>query len=98
MIEPIRPGHELFPYDIEIMDGKEKVRWKKDWNDHKQVAQNIHSIEYLLQFEEDRGSTGLINMIEAYAFHAEQVGEEQQKKRFREFMDLRAEWLNRPNA
>jgi hypothetical protein len=66
-----------FPYDIEIIDGKQIVRRRKDWNDHKQVALNIHSIEYLLEFEEHRGSTGLINMIEAYAFLAKQVGDKQ---------------------
>lgn len=99
MIEPIRPGDDLFPFDVETVGGKERLRRKEGWSDRKQIALNIHTIDYLLQFDRHRGSPGLINMIEVYADRAARVGDEQQKMRYREFLAIRDKWLqDRPAA
>lgn len=98
MIEPVKPGDDLFPYDIEIIDGKEKITRKKDWNDYKQVALNIRTIDYLLQFPCHIGSVALINMIEGYAMRAMDIGDTEQKRRFKELLALRDEWLRAQRA
>lgn len=94
MIEPIKPGDDLFPYDIEIVGGKKRATRKKDWSDEKQIALNIRTIDYFLQFDHEHGSVGLINMIEGYARVAMSVGTERQKERFHELMKLRQSWLD----
>ena len=93
MIEPIKPGDDLFPYDIEIVDGKECVTRKKEWTDEKEVALDIRTIDYWLQFEDEHGSVALINMIAGHSIRAMEVGTEKQKERFRELLALREEWL-----
>ncbi|GAA3840570.1 hypothetical protein AFIC_002570 [[Pseudomonas] carboxydohydrogena] len=98
MIEPIKPGDELFPYDIEIVDGKERVTRKKDWTDEKQVALDIRTIDYLLQFKDKHGSVALINMIAGNSIRAMEVGTVKQKDRFRELLALREEWLHSRSA
>jgi hypothetical protein len=95
MIEPIKPGDELFPYDIEIIDGEERVTRKKDWSDEKQVALDLRTIDYLMQFEEDKhGSVALINMIDGDGHRAMSIGTEKQKERFRELFALRQKWID----
>lgn len=91
MIEPIKPGDDQFPYDIEIVDGKERVTRKKDWTDEKEVALDIRTLDYWFQFEDEHGSVGLINMIAGYSIQAMEVGTEKQKERFRELLALREE-------
>ncbi|MGP9811388.1 hypothetical protein ACTZWT_07745 [Rhodopseudomonas sp. NSM] len=98
MIEPIKPGHELFPYDVEVVDGKKTVVLKKGWNDEKQVAFILQAIEYLLQFEHNHGSVSMINMIEGEAHGAMLRGTEKQKERFGELMALRQSWLEAQQA
>lgn len=94
MIEPIKPGDDLFPYDIEIVDGRKRVTRKKDWSDEKQVDLNIRTIDYLLQFDDKHGSVSLSSMIGCYAHRAMSIGTMSQKERFRELMTLRQSWLD----
>ncbi len=93
MIEPIKPGDDLFPYDMTIVEGREVVTRKVDWTDQKQVALDIRTIDYLLQFEEKHGSQALVNMIGGDSRRAMRVGTERQKARFRELLALREQWL-----
>ena len=98
MIEPIKPGDDLFPYDIEIVGGEEIVTPKKDWSDEKEVALDIRTIDYWLQFKNEHGSVGLINMIAGHSIKAMKIGTEKQKERFRELLALREEWLRSQSA
>lgn len=98
MIEPIKLGDDLFPFDVEIIDGIEVETEKRGWTDEKEVALNIRTIDYWLQFENEHGSVGLINMIEFYSIKAMEIGTDVQKKRFRELMMLREEWLRARTA
>lgn len=98
MIEPIKSGDDLYPYDIEIIDGKKRAVRRKDWNDEKLVALNIRTIDYFLQFDHEHGSVGLINMIEGYANRAMSIGTEKQKERFRDLLKLRRSWLDAQQA
>jgi hypothetical protein len=98
MIEPIKPGDELFPYDIEIVNGQERVTRKKDWSDEKQVDLDIRTIDYWLQFDDEHGSIALINMIAGDSIRAMDVGTEKQKERFRKLLALREEWLRARSA
>lgn len=98
MIEPIKPGDELFPYNVELVDGKTSVTLKSDWNDEKQVAFILRSIEYLLQCEHNHGTVSMINMIEGEAHGAMMRGTEKQKQRFSELMKLRQSWLDAQKA
>ncbi|NEV76604.1 hypothetical protein DYI24_06060 [Rhodopseudomonas sp. BR0C11] len=98
MIEPIKPWDDLFPYDVEIIDGQEHITRKKDWCDEKQVDLNLRTIDYWLQFDHKHGSVGLANMIESYAHRAMSIGTEKQKGRFQELMVLRQMWLNGEQA
>lgn len=93
MIEPIKPGDELFPYDVEMLDGEKRITIKKDWSDEKAVALGLRTIEYFLQFQHKHGSVSLINMIEGEAHGAMLRGTEKQKERFKELMKLRQSWL-----
>jgi hypothetical protein len=94
MIEPIKPGDELFPYDVAIVDGKERVTRKKDWSDEKQVALNLRTIDYFLQFEDKHGSIGLINMIDCYGHRATSIGTAKQNDRFQELFAVRQKWID----
>lgn len=94
VIEPIKPGDDLFPCDIVIVDGVEQATLKTDWTQQKQVALDIRTIDYLLQFPENHGSKSLINMIRGDAERARRFGSEAQKARFRDLMALRQSWLD----
>lgn len=98
MIEPIKPGDDLFPFDIEVIEGKEIVTPKKDWSDEKAIALDIRIVDYWLQFENERGSAALIGMIARFSKRAMKIGTEKQKQRFREFLALRTEWLRARSA
>lgn len=98
MIEPIKPGDDLFPYNIVIVDGVKRATRKTDWSAEKQVDLNIRTIQYLLQFDHEHGSVGLINMIEAYSHRAMSIGTQQQKERFEELMKLRQSWIDAQQA
>ncbi|TIO79436.1 hypothetical protein [Mesorhizobium sp.] len=93
MIEPIKPGDDLFPYEIELIEGRERGRRKKDWNEHKQLALDLRTVEYLLQFPENIGHIGIIRMIEDYASKAMQIGDVHQRERFEELLCLRDFWI-----
>ncbi|KZD21165.1 hypothetical protein [Tardiphaga robiniae] len=93
MIEPIKPGDDLFPFDIEIVNGQERVTLKKDWTDEKEIDLDIRTIDYWLQFDNEHRSAGLINMIASCSIRSRKVGTEKQKERFLEFLALREEWL-----
>lgn len=98
MIEPIKPGDDLFPFDIEVIDGKEIVTPKKDWSDEKAIDLDIRTIDYWLQFDDEHGSVGLINMIARFSNRAMKIGTEKQKQRFQELLTLREEWLRTRSA
>lgn len=93
MIEPIKPGDELFPYNITMVDGHERAELKSDWTEQKQIELDIRTIEYLLQFREKHGSKALINMIWGDSLRAQRFGTDIQKTRFRELLTLRESWI-----
>lgn len=93
MIEPIKPGDDLFPYEVVLIDGQERERRKKDWDEHKQLALDLRTVEYLLQFPEYIGCIGVIRMIEDYSRKAMEIGCAEQKERFKELLELRETWI-----
>ncbi|SHM73094.1 hypothetical protein [Roseibium suaedae] len=93
MIEPVKPRDELFPFNIVNVDGREKAVPKENWDDYKEVALKLRSIEYLLQYDRNHGSIGLMNMIKYFGRKAMKIGNEEQKVRFRELKEIRIVWL-----
>lgn len=95
MIEPIKPGDALFPYDINYVEGKAVCTRRKDWNTEKQIDLRLRTLDYLMQFEENWGSVALIRMIEAYETTLFNRGTGLQNERMAAYVILKDQWLTK---
>jgi hypothetical protein len=98
MIEPIKPGDDLFPFVLEIIEGEEIATLKADWSDEKEIDLDIRTIDYWLQFKSEHGSADLISMIAWLSIRAFEIGNVKQRARFQEFLSLREQWLHAYSA
>ncbi len=93
MIEPIQFADELFPYIVVNDHGKYIFIQKDDWNNEKELAYRLRTIDYLMQFPRYHGHIGLQRMIEYYSIQANQYGNAAQKRRFRNLLIQKNSWL-----
>lgn len=92
MIEPLKPGDALFPFDVTYVNGRSAGTPRKDWNVSKQIDHDLRTVAYLLQFEKNRGSIAFSRMIDAWEPKVRLHGNADQKRRFYRFMRLKERW------
>lgn len=80
MLEPIKPGDDLYPRLVTIENGIEKSRKRPDWTPSKQLDLNIRTIKYLMQFPEYQYSIGVARMFSIWVPMAEDLGSNEQKE------------------
>ena len=66
MLEPIKPGDELYPYVDVTENGIQRSRKRLDWTPSKQLDLNIRTIKYLMQFQENKYSIGVSRMFSVW--------------------------------
>ncbi|MGG6893677.1 hypothetical protein [Rhizobium sp. BR 315] len=89
---PLKPGDDLYPWDVRMVDGEQVVTIKECWPIEKEVALRLRTIEYLLQFPSYHRNAGVVAMIdEDIAFFYENATSEQ-LQRFNGFVRLRRTW------
>lgn len=96
MIEPLKPGDDLCPFDVTYVNGKSVGIPKKDWNNSKQIDHDLRTIAFLLQLEDYRGSTAFFRMVDAYEDRVALHGTIDQKRRFYRFRKIRDRYQRPP--
>lgn len=82
MLEPIKPGDDLYPYIKVIENGVYKNIKRPDWTRSKQIDANIRAIKYLLQFPKYQYSIGVFRMFSVWRPEANSFGSKEQKEAF----------------
>lgn len=95
MIESIQVTDPMYPFiDAPPGDARKRIP-RPDWNVNKQIALNIRTIDYLMQFEEMHASQALNNLILGYYSLDYENADLAQKARYDELLAIQKRWRNK---
>lgn len=93
MMEPIKPGDDLFPLEFYDEDGCQRARRKSSWTREKQISLNLRTIDYQMQFPGRHRGVGLASMIDAYYAADYEESNSDQRIRYDALLAIRKGWI-----